>query len=58
MVFWVIRKERNSRAFEGKVSSLYSIRDKWMQSFGIILFGHDIISDEDFGNVIDILTFM
>lgn len=58
MVFWVIRKERNSRAFEGKVSSLYSTRDKWMQSFGIILFGHDIISDEDFGNVIDILTFM
>lgn len=47
IIFRIIWKERNSRAFEGVESSVYKIRDKWIHYFESILLGYDIISDEN-----------
>lgn len=55
-IFWVLWKKRNSMAFEGKEGNLYRLKNRWMYYFGSILLEHDIISDENFGYVIDILT--
>lgn len=57
-IFWVIWKERNSITFEGKETDLYRLRDRLMHYFGFILLEYDIISDVNFGNVIDSLIIM
>lgn len=55
-IFLVLWKERNSRPFENKGIDLYSLRDRWMHLFGFMLLEHDIISEVNFGDVIDSLT--
>lgn len=57
-VFWVIWKERNSRDFDSVESSILNLKDKWFHYFGFILLDYGIISDVDFGNVIDSLTWL
>lgn len=51
-------KGRNSIAFESKEIELYRLRDRLLHYFGFILLEHDIIINEDFGNVIYILTIL
>lgn len=55
-VLWVIWKERNGRAFDSGENSINRLKNKWIQYFSSILFGHYVISDVNFRYVIDMLT--
>lgn len=56
IIFWVIWKEMNNRAFEENENLIHKLRDWWFHIFVSILLGHDIIRDEDFEFVINTLT--
>lgn len=55
-IFWVVRKKRNTRAFDGVERDLVHIRDSWLHTFRFLFLGHDINGLDDFGNVIDHLS--
>lgn len=46
----------NYKAFEGKETDLYRLRDKWMHYFELLLLSHEIISEVDFGIIFNSLT--
>lgn len=52
----MIRKERNSRVFEEIEGENFDTRDRWLNTFGSFILGHDIYKMKDFGNVIHLLT--
>lgn len=54
-IFWVLWKEMNSRDFEGKVADLYTLIDRLLYYFVFLLLGYDMISNLDFGHVINSL---
>lgn len=55
-VFQVIWKERNDITFNSVESSTNGLKDRWIHYVGSTLLGDNMISDVDFGNVIDTLT--
>lgn len=55
-IFWVIQKERNSRALDGIEGEWAKIRDRWFHLFSSLILGHDIYMMDDFKNVIEMIT--
>lgn len=37
---------------------MYKMKDGWIYYFGFILLCHDMISDENFRNIIDMITLL
>lgn len=57
-IFWVLWKERNVKVLESKKVRLYKLKNRWINYFETSLLGHDIIRNENFGNIIDTLTIL
>lgn len=47
-IFWVIGKERNKLAFDGKELNFNTLKDNWFHYFGSTIIGLDIDSKIDF----------
>lgn len=40
--FWMVWKERNRRAFEGKVEGFDRVKNSWFQTLSLLIKGHTI----------------
>lgn len=56
IIFWIIWKERNNRAFEGKKSDFVTIKNKWLHLFWSIVLGHNLDNIVDFASLVNTLT--
>lgn len=41
-IFWIIGKERNNRAFEGREDYIINIKDRWFRYFASIVLGQPL----------------
>lgn len=57
-IFWILWKERNNCVFEGIENTLLNVRDKWLHYFGSLFLGHNLLSIEDIGAVVNMLIDM
>lgn len=44
IIFWVMWKEKNNRAFEGIEDTFVNIKDRWLHYFDSTLLGHNLLS--------------
>lgn len=56
--FWVVQKERNMRAFEGKEVRFNSVKDIWFQNLGLFIKSHLLTLLRILGDLINILINM
>lgn len=55
VIFWVVWKKRNRRAFKGVEADFDRVKDRWFQIWDLLTTGHSLQSMNDFKNLIDIL---
>lgn len=54
-IFWVIWKERNNKAFDGKEVNFCNIKNRWFHYFGSILLAHNLDNLDDLGSIVYML---